>query len=97
MQVAVQFDLSNMPAGISRQNDIGSPMTRISTPAWRRCAAAASPYGPAPRMATSVSDMDPNFPGCYSTVARRGRPVPTIGAGLGTYGVRAGTRHARPG
>ena len=37
------------------QNDIGSPKILTSTPARRRCAAAASPYGPAPMMATLVS------------------------------------------
>jgi hypothetical protein len=36
MQVAVQFERSSMPFGIVRQNDIGSPMIRHSTPARRR-------------------------------------------------------------
>src|SRR6266545_886069 len=53
-----------MPFGMWRsQNSIGSPNTRVSTPAARRCAAAARPYGPAPTMATwqlvSFLPMDP--------------------------------------
>jgi hypothetical protein len=34
------------------QNSIGVPKTRVSIFLARRCAAAASPYGPAPMMAT---------------------------------------------
>jgi hypothetical protein len=49
------LDRSNMPFGIVRQNAIGSPKTRTSTPARRRCAAAERPYGPAPITATGVS------------------------------------------
>ena len=59
MQVAVQFDRSSMPAGMPCQNDIGSPKMCVVTPARRRCAAAASPCGPAPMIATSVSVMFP--------------------------------------
>jgi hypothetical protein len=36
MQVAVQFGLSSIPAGIGRQNDIGSPKTLTSSPAKMR-------------------------------------------------------------
>src|ERR1700691_3648508 len=56
MQVAVQLERSSRPDGmLFCQNDIGSPKIRTSTPARRRCAAAASPYGPAPMMATLTS------------------------------------------
>src|SRR4029077_11873427 len=56
MQVAVQLERSRRPAGmLFCQNDMGSPKILTSTPARRRCAAAASPYGPAPMMATLVS------------------------------------------
>src|SRR5579875_3122704 len=65
MQVAVQFDRSSMPAGMVRQNDIGSPSTCTSTPARRRCAVADSPYGPAPTTATSVSGMHISNPGFH--------------------------------
>jgi len=42
-----------MPRGMFRfQNSIGSPKIRVSTFLARRCAAAASPYGPAPMIAT---------------------------------------------
>jgi hypothetical protein len=59
MQVAVQFERSSIPSGMVRQKDIGSPKMRVSTPVPRSCAAAASPYGPAPRIATSLVGFRP--------------------------------------
>src|SRR6266498_859782 len=62
MEVAVQLERSSMPLGISRQKDIGSPMTRWSMPECRNAAATARPYGPAPTIATSVTDMSARHP-----------------------------------
>jgi hypothetical protein len=51
-----RVDRSDIPRGICLSHDaIGSPNTTVSTPAWRRCAAADSPYGPAPITATSCT------------------------------------------
>src|SRR5215217_6575356 len=67
MLVAVRFDRRSIPAGIDRQNDIGSPKIRASTPARRRYAVAASPYGPAPTTATSVIERLPSRKGSVRT------------------------------
>jgi hypothetical protein len=48
---------SIFPGMRSRQNSIVRPKTRVSTPAARRCAAAASPYGPAPTTTTSLGSV----------------------------------------
>src|SRR6266853_4642958 len=58
MCVAVQLDRRNIPAGIWRQKDMGSPNTRTSKPLIaRKCAAADRAYGPAPTIATSHAVM----------------------------------------
>src|SRR5882724_2352756 len=58
MCVAVQLDRRNIPAGIWRQKDMGSPNTRTSKPSIaRKCAAADRAYGPAPTIATSHAVM----------------------------------------
>ena len=52
---AAHGERRSIPSGMCAfQNSIGSPNTRTSRP-WmaRRCAPAASPYGPAPRITTS--------------------------------------------
>ena len=53
MLVAAYGDLSSIPRGIRSQKDIGRPTTDTVIPVFRRDAAAANPYGPAPRIATS--------------------------------------------
>src|SRR5215475_8701002 len=56
MSLATYGERSSIPRGIWRsQNDIASPNeTTSSSGAFERsCVAAARPYGPAPRMATS--------------------------------------------
>src|ERR1700758_1755275 len=51
---ASQGDRKHMPSGILRsQNDMVSPNTRTLTPLAFKCAAAESPYGPAPITTTS--------------------------------------------
>src|SRR2546429_4987675 len=48
---------------IFSQKDIGWPKTRISNPlAALKCAAAESPYGPAPTTAASQVIIDPSYP-----------------------------------
>src|SRR5215208_3122625 len=61
MWEASHRDRSSMPAGMwCSQLSIGSPKTRTFTPAWSKCAAAESPYGPAPTTTTeqrAISDV----------------------------------------
>src|SRR5262245_31147472 len=63
MLEASQAERRNMPPGIrSRQKTIGCPNVCVSTPAARRWAVAASPYGPAPTTATAESLTDGDLP-----------------------------------
>ncbi len=53
---ASQADRKSMPRGIwSFQKAIGLPKTRGLTPAARKWAATARPYGPAPIIATELA------------------------------------------
>lgn len=52
-------DFNSIEFGIwSRQRRMGEPKIRKSMPACRRCAAIASPYGPAPIMQTVVRELE---------------------------------------
>src|SRR5690349_14784895 len=61
---ASQGDRRHIPCGMCRsQNAMGSPKSVTSRPETRlRCAAAASPYGPAPTIAMSHRCMGVRLP-----------------------------------
>src|SRR5438105_13371350 len=61
--VAVQLERRSMPTGMwCSQKDMGSPNTPTSKPLTvPKCAAAASPYGPAPTIITSYVVIDASF------------------------------------
>jgi hypothetical protein len=53
IEEAATLERSSMPSGMwLPQKDMGAPRIRVSTPSGRSRAFAASPYGPAPMMAT---------------------------------------------
>src|SRR5476651_2187652 len=67
---AKPWDLRNMPAGIfPAHRCMGWPKMRKLMPAARRCAAADSPYGPAPTMATSTASLMLVPPPCWPAAA----------------------------
>src|SRR3954453_4938429 len=84
MLVAAYGDLSNIPTGIRSQKDIGRPTTDTVIPAFRRDAAAASPYGPAPRIATSATTRSSTHRAHPASSSNRGRSSTTREVAGGT-------------
>src|SRR4051794_29411863 len=100
MLVAAYGDLSNIPTGIRSQKDIGRPTTDTVIPAFRRDAAAASPYGPAPRIATSATTRSSTprpHPASPSNRARSPTPREAGGGGVCPADRRVRERAPPPG